>query len=138
MTLWSIARSPLMLGADLTQLDAATLALITNDEVLAVNQHSENNRPLFDRDGLVAWIADVPGTGGREKYLAVFNTSDAGAKVPVAWNALFGRGTAVTVRDLWRHRAVDASAAAMRETETFAPELPAHGAGLYRIVAAQP
>lgn len=74
MTLWSIARSPLMHGGDLTKTDPATLALLTNAGVLAVNQHSENNRPLFDRDGLVAWAADVPGSPDR--YLAVFNTRD--------------------------------------------------------------
>lgn len=75
MTLWSIARSPLMHGGDLTKTDAFTLDLLTNDEVLAVNQHSTANRPLFNRDGLVAWTAEEPSTGDR--YLAVFNTRDA-------------------------------------------------------------
>jgi len=74
MTLWSIARSPLMLGADLTKLDAATLALLTNEEVLAVNQNSAENRPLFDHDGLIAWVAKDPGSSDR--YLAVFNARD--------------------------------------------------------------
>jgi hypothetical protein len=74
MTLWSIARSPLMHGGDLTKTDDATLALLTNDEVLAVNQQSTNNRPLFDHDELIAWTADVPGSP--DKYLAVFNVRD--------------------------------------------------------------
>lgn len=74
MTLWSIARSPLMHGGDLTKTDPATLALLTNAEVLAVNQHSTGNRPLFARDELIAWVADVPGSA--DKYLAVFNTRD--------------------------------------------------------------
>lgn len=74
MTLWSIARSPLMHGGDMTRTDDATLALLTNDEVLAVNQHSTNNRPLFNRDQLIAWIADVPNSS--DKYLAVFNARD--------------------------------------------------------------
>lgn len=72
MSLWSIARSPLMHGGDMTKTDDFTLSLLTNDEVLAVNQHSANNRQLFAHDELVAWIADVPGSP--EKYLAVFNT----------------------------------------------------------------
>jgi alpha-galactosidase len=85
MTLWSIARSPLMHGGDLTKTDAFTLSLLTNPEVLAVDQASANNRPLFDRDGLVAWTADVPGS--RDKYLAVFNARD---RVPLtAVNARF-------------------------------------------------
>ena len=74
MTLWSIARSPLMHGGDMTKTDPATLALLTNAEVLTVNQHSTANRPLFDRDGLIAWTADVPGSP--DKYLAVFNARD--------------------------------------------------------------
>lgn len=74
MTLWSIARSPLMHGGDLTKTDEFTLSLLTNPEVLAVNQASTNNRPLFNRDELIAWTADVPGSP--DKYLAVFNTRD--------------------------------------------------------------
>ena len=74
MTLWSIARSPLMHGGDLTQTDDFTLSLLTNDEVLAVNQHSSENRPLFERDGLIAWTAADPANG--DKYLALFNTRD--------------------------------------------------------------
>jgi alpha-galactosidase len=72
MTLWSICRSPLIMGGDLTRLDAFTLSLLTNDEILAVNQRSTANHGLFNHDGLIAWLADVPGS--RDKYLAVFNT----------------------------------------------------------------
>ncbi len=71
MSLWSIARSPLMHGGDMTKTDDFTLSLLTNDEILAVNQHSENNRQLFAHDELVAWTADVPRSP--DKYLAVFN-----------------------------------------------------------------
>jgi hypothetical protein len=74
MTLWSIARSPLMHGGDLTKTDPFTLSLLTNAEVLAVNQNSEGNRPLFNHDELIAWIADAPDSN--DKYLAVFNARD--------------------------------------------------------------
>jgi alpha-galactosidase len=80
MTLWSIARSPLMHGGDLTRTDSATLALLTNDAVLGVNQRSSNNRPLFDRDELVAWTANLSGTP--DKVLAVFNARDRVRLVP--------------------------------------------------------
>jgi alpha-galactosidase len=73
MTLWSIARSPLMHGGDLTRTDDFTLSLLTNDEVLAVNQQSTDNRQLFDREGLIAWTAKAP---NRDRYLAVFNARD--------------------------------------------------------------
>lgn len=74
MTLWSIARSPLMHGGDMTKTDEFTLSLLTNDEVLAVNQKSTHNRPVFDHDGLIAWTAEEPGT--KAVYLAFFNARD--------------------------------------------------------------
>ncbi len=75
LTLWSMARSPLILGGDMTKLDDFTLQLLTNDEVLSVDQNSTNNRQLFRREGAIGWIADVPNS--RDKYLALFNTGDA-------------------------------------------------------------
>lgn len=75
MTLWCIARSPLILGGNLPKNDEFTLSMISNDEVIAVNQNSANNHQLFRTNNQVAWIADVPGSG--DKYLAVFNTSPA-------------------------------------------------------------
>jgi hypothetical protein len=74
MTLWAIARSPLMHGGDMTKMDEFTLSLLSNDEVLAVNQASLDNRPLFDHDGLIAWVAR-PETG-HDRYLALFNARD--------------------------------------------------------------
>ena len=128
MTLWCIARSPLMFGGDMTRMDATTLSLLTNDEVLEVNQNSANNRPVYDRGGLVAWTADAPGSPG--KYLALFNTTDSAASVAVSLSDIGIRGAA-GVRDLWAHRDLGESG------PEFTAQLPAHGAGLYRV-AGQP
>jgi alpha-galactosidase len=70
MTLWCIARSPLIMGGNMPNNDDFTLALMTNDEVLAVNQDSTNNRQLFNTNNTVAWVADVPGSKGRRVLLA--------------------------------------------------------------------
>ena len=75
MNLWAIVRSPLMMGGDLTKNDDFTLSLLTNEEMLSVNQNSTGNRQLFNRNGLIAWVADVPNSP--DKYLSVFNTRDA-------------------------------------------------------------
>lgn len=78
MTLWCIARSPLIFGGDVTRLDPFTLELLTNPEVLAVNQASTNNRQV-SRDGdLIVWAADVPDS--RDRYVALFNAQ--GTDVP--------------------------------------------------------
>jgi len=125
LTLWVIFRSPLMMGGDLPTLDTATLEMLTNPEILAVDQHSTHNHELFTRGNKVAWAADTPGS--HDKYLAVFNLDDqAPAEVTVSWSEL-GLGKKCNVRDLWEKKdlgVVDAD---------FAPKIEPHGAGLYRI-----
>jgi hypothetical protein len=74
MTLYSIFRSPLMFGGDLPSNDDFTLSLITNKDVIGVNQNSANGKELFRENDLIAWTADDPETG--DKYLALFNASD--------------------------------------------------------------
>lgn len=135
LTLWSIARSPLMHGGDMTKTDDFTLSLLTNDEVLNVNQRSANNRQLFrTSDGLIAWIADVPNSG--DKYLAVFNTrnkdaaAEATVNVPVNLSEAEITGT-VKVRDLWAHKDLPAS------TGNFSADVPFHGARLFRLTPAK-
>ncbi|HEY2070143.1 MAG TPA: glycoside hydrolase family 27 protein [Rhizomicrobium sp.] len=122
MTLWCIARSPLIMGGDLRKLGDVTASLLTNDAVLAVNQHSSGNAELFDAEDFAAWRADAPEGG---VYLAVFNRRAAAAAVPVALSRLGLSGT-VRVRDLWQ-----GSDSAVRDV--LAPLIAPHGAGLYRL-----
>jgi hypothetical protein len=74
MTLFAIFRSPLMFGGDLPGTDDFTLSLLTNKEVLEVNQHSDYNKQLFRNNDLIAWTAADPKTS--DKYLALFNARD--------------------------------------------------------------
>lgn len=126
MSLWFIARSPLMHGGDMTKTDDFTLSLLTNAEALAVNRNSSNNRQLFRTDdGLVAWVADIPNSAS--KYLAVFNTRDgqpASIPVKLADTGLSGK---VKVRDLWKKQDIG-----VFENE-FSSEAPAHGSRLFRL-----
>ena len=123
MTLWSIARSPLIMGGDLRDLDAATRALLTNPEVIAVNQRSSNNRPHFVADGCRIWSARAP---DGDIYLALFNTSDTARDVGIGLGAL-NIGSRARVRDLWARRAeTDACGHIVRC-------LPAHGSALLRL-----
>lgn len=124
MTLWAIARSPLIMGGDLRHLDAATLALLTNREVLAVNQASQGNCPHFVEDGVRVWSA-VP-EDGKGRYVALFNTGDKPREVGVKLRDL-GVSGPVAVRDLWAGTALGSQA------ERVSAMLPAHGAGLYRL-----
>lgn len=70
MTLWVIARSPLMIGGDLPSSDPATVALFTNADVLAVHSASSGNREVLREEPLILWAADGP---AGERFAAAFN-----------------------------------------------------------------
>jgi hypothetical protein len=126
MSLWTIARSPLIMGGDLRALDAATLALLTNDEVLAVHRASSDNRPWFYADGTRIWTARAPTPGAY--YLALFNTEDGPAPRSVRFPlSALGLDGPVRVRDLWARADLGAASG------SFAPMIEPHGAGLYRL-----
>jgi hypothetical protein len=135
LTLWSIARSPLILGGNLVKNDKLTESLITNDEVLAANRASLNNRQVWRRGDQIAWIADVPHS--KDKYLALFNAAnqkDPGAAgndaatSPIEANLKdLGFPAGAQVRDLWAHRNLG------KFIDRFSAEIPWHGAGMYRL-----
>lgn len=124
MTLWAIARSPLIMGGDLRHLDAATLALLTNREVLAVNQASRDNRPHFVEDATRIWSARAEGSA--DHYLALFNTGKTPREVGLPLRDL-GIAGSVSVRDLLAGKAIG------RQSERVAVTLPPHGSALYRL-----
>ena len=127
MTLWSIAQSPLMFGGDLPSNDAWTLSLLTNDEVLAVDQHGNSGRPIAESGDSAIWAAGAE-TGA--KYLAVFNVGDGKPiDVRVDWRAL-KLPAKCRLRDLWEHK--DLGIIEGGHTFNVAP----HASGLYKLTAA--
>ena len=98
LTLWSIARSPLILGANLTKLDAATTALITNRDVLAVDQYSHDGRQITRDGNVVSWSA---AGAGSVRYLALFNLGDQDAEVHYSYDFLNLPAKQYHSRELW-------------------------------------
>jgi hypothetical protein len=82
MSLWSIARSPLIFGGDMTKLDAFTKEMLTNPEMLEVNQRSTNNRQVSRDKNLIVWTADA--IGSKDKYVALFNAQSKGENLDFA------------------------------------------------------
>lgn len=99
ITLWSIFHSPLMFGGNLPDNDEFTLSLITNDEVLEVNQHSYNGREVYNNNGIIVWTANAPGS--EDIYAAIFNTTDEDNGVIIEWEKLRLKNHNYKVRDLW-------------------------------------
>jgi alpha-galactosidase len=125
MSLWAIARSPLMFGGDLPSNDEATLALISNDEALAVDQHATDSHQLFSRGHSISWISTP--TDSRGKFLAVFNTSDGeDADIRIDWKEL-GLADSSSVRDLWAKKNLGLSQGGY----TF--HIGPHASGLYKV-----
>ena len=98
LTLWVVARSPLMIGGDLPSSDPATVALFTNAEVLAVHARSRGNREVFREDPLVLWTAE--GLGG-ERYVAAFNLGEAPLDVALDAANVGLSASEGNVRELW-------------------------------------
>jgi len=71
MSMWAIGRSPLIFGGDMTKLDNFTKEMLTNPDMLKVNQQSTNNRQVSRDKNLIVWTADVPNS--KDKYVALFN-----------------------------------------------------------------
>ena len=125
MTLWSIARSPLMFGGHLPDNDAYTLSMIDNEEVLAVNQKASASKELFTKGDQVAWLAEMPNSSAR--YLAVFNTGDTSEEqIPIKWSELGLSGDCM-VRDLWAKK--DLGKASDGQTFKVAP----HASAFYKV-----
>jgi alpha-galactosidase len=127
MSLWSIAQSPLMFGGDLPGNDAATLSLISNDEVLAVDQHGAHGGAFAEGGDSVVWTADS--ATADEKYVAVFNVGDSGPiDIRIEWAALRLRGQC-TLRDLWARKDIGTIPGGY----TF--RVKPHASGIYSIRA---
>ncbi len=124
MTLWCIFRSPLMVGGRLPSADAGTTSLLTNPEVLAVDQHSSDNRPVVTTDKAIVWRAK----SDRGYYLAIFNISPDTQKVSYKWSDLGLDGRRYQLRDLWEHKELGGS-------DSLSVELPSHASVLYSAIA---
>ncbi|MGW0082148.1 alpha-galactosidase D [Streptomyces sp. NPDC003393] len=123
-TLWAIAKSPLYTGDDLTKLDSYGLSLLTNTEVIAVDQgDAPPAAPVTATDPQQVWAAKNPdGT----YTVALFNLADKPAPVTAHWSTLGFTGKA-KLRDLWNHENLGTY------TDKVTQALPAHGSRLFRV-----
>jgi len=125
MSLWAILASPMVLASDLTQLDEFTLSLVTNDEVIEVNQDilGKQGRRLRAYDGLEVWVRDLE---NGEMAVGLFNRSEVPAEVKVYLSELGISGT-VQVRDLWRQKNQEKAA------DSISRKVPRHGVYLLKL-----
>jgi len=119
-SLWCMLSAPLMAGNDLRSMSADTRDILTNREVISVDQDplgSEGTR-LFARDGVEVWAKPLQDGG---LALGLFNRNDAEATGSFTWAQVGRPSRPSAVRDLWQHRGIAAS------DDGFSASVPAHG-----------
>lgn len=118
MSLWAIAKSPLMMGGHLPDTPPETLALLTNADMIEVNQQSYGNREVEHDDSTVVWTAE----NGEKRYLALFNLEDTARTVQYPF-ARAGLGKASAVQNLW-------TGETWHNLDAITVKIPAHGSVL--------
>lgn len=126
MTLWSMSAAPLYIGNDMTNLDEFGLSLLTNDEVIAVNQAGRPAHPVSMETNHQVWYAN---NGDGTYTVALFNHGTKGATVTANWRDI-GLTGAASVRDLWSH-----SELGTFETGYSAVNLEPHASRLFKVTA---
>lgn len=123
MSLWCIFRSPLMFGGELNENDDFTLSLITNPEIIAVNQRSGKGKQVYNDGQTVVWTAESERACA---LAAVFNISDEKRDITLNLSELSLPEKGV-LRDLWKR-------ADIKEVNgSFSVTLNAHGAAVLEI-----
>jgi hypothetical protein len=103
MTLWAMARSPLIVGANLTLIDDPTETLLTNRDVIAVDQTATRSGQAMQNGDITAWTADLP-AGFPEGYtqaLAVFNTGEGPVTITTSFEAYGLDDATFHVKNAW-------------------------------------
>jgi hypothetical protein len=124
LSLWALAPSPLMLGNNLPDTDEWTLSLLTNDEVLAVNQDALGSpaRRVMQTHGTEIWVKELK---HGSKAIGLFNRSAAAQDVELDWRDAGLAGKQV-LHDVWAHKDLGTFEA------KYSAQVPAHGAVLLR------
>ena len=125
MTFWSIFRSPLMMGGNMPENRPLDLKLLTNNEVLAVNQHGVYPKEVyFNKDDSMVWYSRIPGS--TDIYAAFFNLADHpnAVKLDLASVGLHGK---IKIRDLWKKQDVGSF------NDFYQQNIAKHGAALFRL-----
>lgn len=100
LTLWSMLRSPLIMGGDLPATDEWTNSLLTNRDVIAVDQHSTNSHAAVTARDTIVWLAQAD---KGEHYIAAFNIGEIRRTLHYAWKDLQLSEPEYRLLSLWTH-----------------------------------
>lgn len=125
ISLWCLLSSPLLIGCDLQRLDPFTLNLLTNDEVLAIDQDplgSQAEQVILEGD-MQVWLKRL--ADGRHA-VGIFNLADSTINYSLSFKTA-GLPETLKIRDLWRQKDLGTF------TGTFETGIPSHGVVLINV-----
>ncbi|HLK27685.1 MAG TPA: putative Ig domain-containing protein [Puia sp.] len=124
ISLWCLLSSPLLIGCDMSQLDEFTLNLLTNDEVLAVDQDAlgKSARKVFEKDKVQVWVKELE---DGKKAIGIFNLDDKTIKITINFSDL-KLSSQLMLRDLWRQQNLGVF------KNSYSASIPAHGVVLLK------
>lgn len=129
-SMWCILSSPLVLGNNLPTITPSTLSILTNTEVIAVNQDTTGLQGRIIRDngtGLQVWAKKLNGLFSNEWAVVLFNRTAVATSMSITWNELNLVGEA-SVRDLWTHTDLGLI------DSIYTATVPSHGVVMLKVV----
>jgi len=131
-SMWAIMASPLLAGNDLSRMSEATAALLTNREVIALDQDGLGLQgALLDQQGDVGVYGKPLSTCGA-RGVVLLNRGDQAADASVTWASLGLAAGVASVRDLWAARDLDPATGMITLT------VPPHDVRVLRITGHEP
>jgi alpha-galactosidase len=102
VSLWCLLNNPLLIGCDMNTLDDFTLNLLTNNEVIDVNQNTFSlpAKPIIKNDKYEVWVKQM---GINEYAIGIFNFNETTDNIAIDWKAI-GLNETQQVRDIWRQK----------------------------------
>jgi hypothetical protein len=125
ISLWSMLSAPLLIGCDLSKLDAFTLNLLTNDEVIAIDQDplGKQGRLITTKDSAQIWVKELE---DGSKAVAIFNLTNDFKKTTVKWEDIGLKGS-LNVRDVWKQKNLGL------KKDEFGELVPPHGVVVVKV-----
>jgi hypothetical protein len=124
MTLWCMFNSPLMMGGNMPENTDFVKQLLTNKDVLDIDQHGINSRQLYRKENAVVWVSQMPGTSSWN--VAFFNLGDEPQEISIDFSALGIKGN-WQVKDLWQQTSAGIA------KNSFKQRINPHGTALFRL-----
>jgi alpha-galactosidase len=126
MSLWSMLAAPLLAGNDLQSQTKETLAILTNRDVIAIDQDKagKQGKRLTQSGDSEIWIRDLADGG---KAIAFFNRGGQTSEVSLKWSDAGFKSAPKKAEDLWSHKDLKLNG------PEYKAAVPSHGVVMLRV-----